>query len=365
MTVTGLPVLRAGRHGGLSHWLADGDEMRAVWITRHGGPDALQVRDTPDPVAGPGQVRIRVHAAGLCFAEVMAAQGLYPDAPKLPAVLGYEVAGEVDGLGEGASGYQQGDRVLALTHFGGHADVVCVPSDQVLPIPDGMSLEAAAALPVNYLTAYHMLFRVAHTQPGERILVHMAAGGVGTAALQLCRTIGELDVYGTASAAKHETIREQGCAHPIDYRNVDYAAEIRRLTAGEGVDVILDPLGGRDWGKALKLLRPGGRLIAFGFANLAKGERRSPVRIASQVTGIPLMTPLQLMNHNRTVSGVNIGRMWDQAALLRAELQAVLALWKAGSVRPHIDRSYPFTEAAQAHRRLLRHQNIGKVLLVP
>ena len=199
-----------------------------------------------------------------------------------------------------------------MTHFGGHADVVCVPAEQVLGIPDAMSFEDAAAVPVIYLTAYHMLFRVAGVRPGERVLVHMAAGGVGTAVLQLCRTVDDLEVFGTASAAKHEVLRAEGCAHPIDYHVTDYAAEVRRLTGGEGVDIVLDPLGGNDWRKGLKLLRPGGRLVAYGFANLASGQRRRPARMAAQVAGIPLLTPLQLMNHNRTVSGVNIGRLWGQ-----------------------------------------------------
>jgi NADPH:quinone reductase-like Zn-dependent oxidoreductase len=286
--------------------------MRAVWITRPGGPEALEVRETADPEPGVGQVRVRVRAAGLNFAEVMAAQGLYPDAPKPPCVVGYEVAGVVDALGERAPGPAAGSRVLAMTRFGGHADVVCVPAGQVLPIPDAMSFEEAAALPVNYLTAYHMLFRVACARPGERVLVHMAAGGVGTAVLQLCRTVGGLEVFGTASAAKHEVLRTEGCAHPIDYHATDYAAEVRRLTGGEGVDIVLDPLGGNDWRKGLKLLRPCGRLVAFGFANLASGQRRRPARLASQLLGIPLLTPLQLMNQNRTVSGVNIGHLWGR-----------------------------------------------------
>ena len=339
--------------------------MRAVWITKPGGPETLEVRETADPEPGPGQVRIRVRAAGLNFAEVMAAQGLYPDAPKPPCVVGYEVAGVVDTLGQGTQGPAPGDRVLAMTHFGGHADVVCVPALQVLPIPDAMSFEEAAAIPVNYVTAYHMLFRVANVRPGERVLVHMAAGGVGMAVLQLCRTVDELEVFGTASAGKHEALRAEGCAHPIDYRTTDYAAEVRRLTGGEGVDVVLDPLGGNDWRKGLKLLRPSGRLVAFGFANLASGPRRRPAHMASQVLGIPLLTPVQLMNQNRTVSGVNIGRLWGEIATLREELQAVLALWDKGSIKPHIDRSYPFTEAAEAHRRILRRRNVGKVLLKP
>jgi len=339
--------------------------MRAVWITGTGGPGTLEIRETADPRPGPGQVRIRVQAAGLGFAEVMAAQGLYPDAPKTPCVVGYEVAGVVDALGDGAEGHPMGARVLALTHFGGHADVVCVPAEQVFAIPGDKSFEEAAALPVNYLTAYHLLFRAAGIRPGERVLVHMAAGGTGLAVLQLCRTVGDVEVFGTASAAKHETLRAEGCAHPIDYRAVDYAAEVRRLTGGEGVDVVLDPLGGKDWRKGMKLLRPCGRLVAYGFANLASGQRRRHAHVLSQVAGIPLLTPLQLMNHNRSVSGVNIGRLWSEMAILRQEFQAVLELWAAGRIEPRIDRSYSFAEAAGAHRRILQRQNTGKIVLIP
>ena len=147
-------------------------------------------------------MRIRVQAAGLGFAEVMAAQGLYPDAPKLPCVVGYEVAGEIDALGEGRPGLAIGQRVLAITHFGGHADVVCVPAEHALAIPDAMSFETAAAIPITYLTAYHLLFRTASIRPGERVLVHMAAGGVGLAVIQLCRTVGEVAVMTGSKRAR-------------------------------------------------------------------------------------------------------------------------------------------------------------------
>jgi len=177
--------------------------------------------------------------------------------------------------------------------------------------------------------------------------------------------VDDVTVFGTASAGKHDVLRAEGCAHPIDYHTTDYAAEVRRLTGGEGVDVVLDPLGGNDWRKGLKLLRPSGRLVAFGFANLASGPRRRPAHMASQLLGVPLLTPLQLMNQNRTVSGVNIGRLWGEMATLREELQAILTLWDQGRIRPHIDGSYPFTEAAAAHRRILQRQNIGKILLTP
>jgi NADPH:quinone reductase-like Zn-dependent oxidoreductase len=339
--------------------------MRAVWIMKSGGPEVLAVRETPDPEPGPGQVRVRVRAAGLNFAEVMARQGLYPDAPKPPCVVGYEVAGVVDALGPGAVGPAVGQRVVALVRFGGHADTVCTPADQVLEIPESMGFEEAAALPVNYLTAYHMLFRVANVRAGERVLVHMAAGGVGIAVLQLSATVDGVITFGTASAGKHEVLRGEGCTHPIDYRSVDYVAEVRRLTGGEGVDIVLDPLGGRDTRKGLSLLRPVGRLVTYGFANLATGERRNLIRLARQVVGVPVLTPLGLMNRNRTVSGVNIGHLWGQLAMLREELEALLALWRAGQIKPRIDAVLPFAQAAQAHQRITERRNVGKVILVP
>jgi synaptic vesicle membrane protein VAT-1 len=339
--------------------------MRAVWITSGSGPAGLQVRETPDPGPGPGEIRIRVRAAGLCFAEIMGAQGLYPDRPKLPCVMGYEVAGVIDEVGDGVAADRVGARVVALTRYGGHSDVVCVPERQAFPIPAGKDFEEAAALPVNYLTAYHMLFRVAGLRPGERVLVHMAAGGVGTAVLQLCRTVPDVVVFGTASAAKHEALRAEGCTYPIDYRTADYVAEVRLLTNGEGVDVVLDPLGGRDWGKGVKLLRPVGRLVAYGFANLAVGQRRRPVHVLSQVARIPRLTPLYLMNTNRSACGVHIGRLWNQIPMLAEEFGAVLALWEAGRLTPRIDATYPFARAADAHNRILSRKNTGKIVLTP
>lgn len=339
--------------------------MRAVWITKAGGPEVLAVRESADPEPGPGEVRIAARAAGLNFAEVMARQGLYPDAPKPPCVVGYEVAGVVDAVGAEVAGLQAGQRVLALVRFGGHADTVCAPAERVLPMPDDLGFVDGAALPVNYLTAYHMLFRVAQLRPGARVLVHMAAGGVGIAVLQLCRTVPGVVTFGTASAAKHEVLREEGCTHPIDYRTEDYAARVRDLTGGEGVDLVLDPLGGRDWKRGLGLLRPVGQLIAYGFANLHAGERRSVRRLIGQFAGVPLLTPFAMMNRNQTVSGVNLGHLWGRPDLLREELSALLGLWSAGAVRPRIDGVFPFAEAAAAHRRIGGRRNIGKVVLVP
>src|SRR5262245_51476748 len=295
----------------------------------------------------------------------MARNGLHPDAPKPPCVLGYEAAGVVDALGPGIDAPAIGTPVVALTRFGGHADAVCVPVTQVLPMPDGMDFDTAAAIPVTYLTAYHMLFRVANLQPGAKVLVHMAAGGVGIAVLQLCATVPGVETFGTASASKHDVLREEGCTHPIDYRTTDYARRVRELTGGSGVDVVLDPLGGKDWATGLSLLRPVGHLVAYGFANIASGERRNPLRLVGQALRIPRFTPLGLMNRNRSVSGVNIGHLWREVEMLRTELSAVLALWQEGKVRPRIDSVHPFTAAAAAHARLTERRNVGKVILVP
>jgi NADPH:quinone reductase-like Zn-dependent oxidoreductase len=271
----------------------------------------------------------------------------------------------VDALGAGVDGPAVGQRVLALVRFGGHADSVCAPAERVLPMPDDLSFVDGAALPVNYLTAYHMLFRVAGLHPGARVLVHMAAGGVGIAVLQLCRTVPDVVTFGTASAAKHGVLREEGCTHPIDYRTEDYVARVREITGGEGVDLVLDPLGGRDWKRGLGLLRPVGHLIAYGFANLSAGERRSLPRLAAQLSGVPLLTPYGMMNLNRTVSGVNLGHLWGRADLLREELVALLDLWRGGAIKPRVDGVYPFEEAAAAHRRIGERRNVGKIVLVP
>lgn len=339
--------------------------MRAVYVTRFGGPEVLQVREARDPVPGPGEVRIRTHAAGLNFAELMGRLGFNPDAPKPPCILGYEVAGVVDATGAAVTHVAPGDRVFALARFGGHAELVCAPGAATVRIPDGFAVEVAAALPVTYGTAWLVLHRVATVRPGERVLLHMAAGGLGIALLQLLRTIPGVVVFGTASAPKHDVLREEGCAHPIDYRTRDYAAEVRRALGGGGLDVVVDPLGGPDWKKGYGLLREGGRLVACGFANASSGERRSMLHAAGQFVRTPRFNPFDLLRDNRTVAGFHLARLWDRPEILGEALGAVAELWREGKIRPRVDSTYPFERAAEAHRRLHERRNVGKVVLVP
>ena len=291
----------------------------------------LEVRETPDPEPGPGEVRVRAKACGLNFAEVSARQGLYPDAPKPPCVVGYEGSGVVDALGAGVDNVSEGDRVMYMSRFGGHSDTVVVPHDQTIPMPDDMSFEDAAAMPVNYLTAYHMLFRVARLRPREHVLVHMAAGGVGTAVLQLCQTVEGVVTYGTASARKHDYVREHGCDHPIDYRSKDYVEEVRKLTDGRGVDLVLDALGGADWKKGYELLAPAGQLILFGMANTNKGGgKRKLFHLLKVVLSVPRWGGMKLLDENKGVAGVNIGHLWEEKEMLNEELTALMELYGAG-----------------------------------
>ncbi|MBS1152848.1 MAG: Synaptic vesicle rane protein [Myxococcaceae bacterium] len=336
--------------------------MRALTITRYGDPDVLKVLELPDPVPAAGELRVRVKRAGLNFAEISARVGLYPDAPKPPFCAGYEVAGVVDALGPGVTGWTVGERVLGMSHFGGHATHAVIKTEQAQRIPAPMSFDEAAALPVNYLTAFHMMFRVGNLQPGQKILIHMAAGGVGLAAIQLCQRVEGVEIFGTASAGKHALLREMGVHHPIDYRTKDYVEEVKALTGGKGVDMVLDALGGADWSKGYSLLRPAGHLLCFGWANMVPGEKRSYLHVAREFLSMRRYAPMTLMDHNRTVSGVNLGHLWGEVEMMSGHLVKLLALAVEGKVKPRVDKVFPLAEGPAAHRYVQARKNVGKVI---
>lgn len=336
--------------------------MKSLYITRYGGPEVLELRESPDPTIGEGEVLLEVSHAGLNFADIAARVGLYPDAPKPPTVVGYEVAGRVKSVGKDVRSVRPGDAVIGVTQFRGQASAVCVPEAQVFKTPPGMTPEQAAALPVNYLTAFHMLHEVARLRPFDKVLIHMAAGGVGLAAIQLCRLVEGVEIFGTASEAKHPMLREAGVAHPIDYRKVDYAAEVRRLTRGKGVQLVLDPLGGRDWEKGYDLLAPAGQLIAFGWSNMVTSQRRSWLHVLSELLSTRRYSPMSLMEQNRTVSGVNMGRLWNLSNLMRREMEQLLELFAQKRILPRVDKVFPLSAGPDAHRYIQERRNIGKVL---
>jgi synaptic vesicle membrane protein VAT-1 len=313
-------------------------------------------------VPGAGEIRIAVRAAGVNFADVLARLGLYPDAPKPPVVVGYEVSGVVDAIGPGVATHRAGDRVVALTRFGGYADRAIVPADLAFAIPGQLDHASAAAIPVNYLTAHIALQRMANLAAGETVLVHGAGGGVGIAATQIAKLHGAT-VLGTASASKHEAIRAIGVDHAIDYRRGDVVGDVRRLTNGRGVDVVLDPIGGRSFADSYRLLAPLGRLIVYGVSSMAGGERRSLLRALTVLVQMPRFKPLSLMNRNRGVFGLNVGHLWDERARLADAMRQVLDDVAAARLRPIVARTFPLERAVDAHRFMQARSNIGKVVL--
>ncbi len=331
--------------------------MRQIWISKAGPPDVLQVREAPDPVPGPGEVRIRVEAAGVNFADLMARAGSYPDAPPIPCVVGYEIAGAIDAVGEGVPAARVGQNVLALCRFGGYTTHRCVPAAQAVVRPEGLSAIDAAAIPVNYLTAWMMLRVYGRPEPGERVLVHSAAGGVGLAALDLLK-LSRAETWGTASRAKHDFLRDRGYHHLLDSRTGEWPQE--------KLDIILDPVGGASWDRGLASLRAGGRLICFGFSASA-GETRSLWATFRAGLAVPWLkiNPVSLMNDNKGVMGVNMGHLWDESERVTGWLRDILDLWEEGRIAPFIHATVPFDKAAEAHGILHRRENIGKVVLVP
>jgi NADPH:quinone reductase-like Zn-dependent oxidoreductase len=329
----------------------------------------LQVQERPDPAVGPGEIRIAVRAAGINFADTMARVGLYPDAPKPPCVLGYEVAGEVESVGEGVSEHRVGGRVFAGTRFGGQAELVTVPASQALPLPERLSFEQGAAFPVNYGTAYAALVVMGGMRKGDRVLIHAAGGGVGLAAAQLARNAGA-EVFGTASPGKHEAIRAHGVDHPIDYRGLDFEAEVNRLTDGVGVDLIIDALGPASFRKDYRLLRPGGRLVMYGLSEATKdGGRDLPATLRSlarmPLATIPWWKSLSLMNENKGVFGLNMLKWWEREGNLDRVTEPLLADLEAGRLEPVVAESFPFERAGDAHELIGQRRNVGKVVLFP
>ena len=340
--------------------------MRQIWIPSAGPPEVLDLREAADPQPAPGEVRIRVEAAGINFADISARLGTYQDCPPMPVVVGYEVAGRVDQIGDGVGPEWLGKDVLALTRFGGYSDVVTVPTEQVFERPSNMDAQIGAALPVNYLTAWQLVVVMGGLSRGESVLVHSAGGGVGVAATQLSKHLGAT-VFGTASSGKHDFLREVGVDHCIDYRTEDFVERVAAITSGRGVELVLDAVGGPSFARSFDALAPTGRLGMFGVSAGTTGKEQNRLGFLKAVLQMPWLKfhPPGLMNANKGVFGVNLGRMWDQTDRLRPWMASLLELWTKGVVRPIVDRTFPFEEAAAAHHYIQDRKNRGKVLLTP
>jgi NADPH:quinone reductase-like Zn-dependent oxidoreductase len=334
--------------------------MKAVVITKTGDPSVLKVEERPDPAPpGPGQVTIEVRAAGVNFADTMARVGLYEDAPPLPAVVGYEVAGTITALGEGVDAARQGERVMAGTRFGGYSEQVVVAASDAIPLPDRLSFEQGAAIPVNYSTAWAGLLGYGSLRAGERVLIHAAAGGVGIAATQLAKAAGA-EVHGTASPAKHDRIRALGVDRAIDYRAKGWEQGL------PSYDLVMDAIGGASFRRSYDLLRAGGRLVAYGASSVHQDETRNLRKALPQalrmMRGFDLIKQMQA---SKAIIGLNMLSLWDDRGTLEPWITPLRAAMDDGTIEPVVHAAVPFADAPEAHRILGSRQNVGKVVLVP
>jgi NADPH:quinone reductase len=327
-----------------------------VVITGLGGPEVLKwvEEDLPKPEAG--QVRVKILAAGVAFADVLMRRGLYPGTPKFPFAPGYDIVGEVDALGDGVSQFTIGQRVAALTMIGGYSRYTVVPASRLVPVPDGLDPAEAVSLVLNYVTAYEMLHRVAKLNEGQRVLIHAAAGGVGTAAVQLGKLAG-LEMFGTASKPKHELVASLG-ATPIDYRSASFAARLRQLAPG-GVDAVLDPIGGKNWWASYGCLRKGGALVCYGVqAALSKGKLAAGL-------GFATLGLMKILPDGKRASWYNVKTLSDTSPeMFREDLTRLFEFLSQQQIHPVIAARFPLREAARANEMLEKAQVSGKLVLL-
>jgi NADPH:quinone reductase len=339
-----------------------------IVVTHYGGPDAVRVVEEECPEPKAGQVRVRVLAAGVALPDILAREGVHPETPPVPFTPGWDLVGVVDRLGEGVSGIEPGQMVAAMPISGAYAQFVCLPEPELVPVPSGLDAAEAVSLVLNYITAYQMLHRSGRVKPGQRALIHGAAGGVGSALLQLGRLAG-LEMYGTCSSRGASAVSDLGGV-PIDYKNQDFVTEIHRLT-GEGADVVFDPIGGIHLWQSRKALRPGGRVVGYGLSTSLRGEgltssrpgRRQRFR-GTAVFGLYIAGSWLLPGRKRVVpySIQTLKRL--KPAWFREDLIALFELLKQQKIKPLIARRFPLAEARQAHELLGRGGVIGKIVLV-
>jgi NADPH:quinone reductase-like Zn-dependent oxidoreductase len=338
--------------------------MRQIVMTKAGSVDVLKMHEVDEPLPGKGEVKIDVKAAGINFADIMARKGIYPDAPKKPCVVGYEVSGLIESVGEGVDLSLVGNPVIGIMRFGGYSAKVITPVSYVYKKPESLSFEQGAAIPVNYLTAYQLLVVMGCLKQNERLLIHNAGSGVGLAALDLAKHLGAIP-FGTASVHKHAFLKERGFVDVMDYRAHDWLEDVPKLTEGHGFDLIIDPIGGKNTWKSYRALARTGRLGLFGLSIATQTRFSARFNLVKTVLRMPRFHPVRLMNANKGIFGVNIGHMWEIEEKLRPWMKAIMMGVEGGWINPHVDRVFPLEEAAEAHMYIEKRRNIGKVVLVP
>jgi NADPH:quinone reductase-like Zn-dependent oxidoreductase len=339
-----------------------------IIVTHYGGPDALQVLEEDCPEPKDGEVRVRVLAAGVSLPDLMMREGVHPETPPLPFTPGWDLIGVVDRLGDGVSVLEPGQIVAALPIRGAYAEFVCLPQRELVPVPSGLDPAEAVSLVLNYVTAYQMLHHSAKVRRGQRVLIHGAAGGVGTALLQLGRLVG-LEMYGTCSSRGASAVSDLG-GMPIDYRELDFVEEIYRLT-GEGADVVFDGIGATHIWRSRKALRPGGRVVAYGLTSSLRGGRLASGRSGRRnrfrpiaIFGLYIAGGWLLPGRKRVVPYSIQWLKRLKPAVFRQDLVALFNLLKEQKIKPLIAQRFPLAEARQAHELLGEGGVTGKIVLV-
>ncbi len=335
--------------------------MRKIVYPKAGGVETIQIVEEDDPVPQSDQVCVRIHRAGINFAELMMRQGLYGSSPDFPFTPGYEASGIVIGVGDQVATLKEGDRVLAMTGFGGYSEKVCLDAGRVIPIPESVSFDQAAAIPVTYGTAFHMLVHLGRISKGDSVLIHHAAGGVGTAVAQICQSFGASLVVGTASTPKRGFVESMGMRF-VDREGEDFEEVCKDLTDGKGVHHAIDPVGGRHLLRSYKSLRKGGKLYYFGASAAVKGEKRSRMSELRMWWGMPRFDPLKLMTSNKAVFGVHMGLLEDET-VFKGHLSSLSEMLENGEIDPVIDSVWRFEKVAEAQMHIHNRKNRGKVLL--
>ena len=334
--------------------------MKAALLVRKGDASkAFEIRDVEKPKIKAGEVLIKVEGFGLNFADVMARMGLYDDAPPMPSILGYDVVGRIEECARDVSHVKVGDRVTAMTRFGGYAEYVAANAMAVAKIKDNAPLGEATALTTQYCTAYYAAAEVVNLHAGDRVLIHSAAGGVGTALVQLAKHKG-CEIFATAgSDAKLKMLRDAGVQHPINYSTEDFEAAIKSKTNGQGVDVIFDAVGGSYVRKGFRALAPGGRLICYGAADISDKNIFGKI---STLLGFGFYHPLQFMSTSKALIGVNMLRIADnRPQILKTCLENVVALYEQGVFKPMVGGVYPIAQLGEAHELLGSRKSTGKI----
>ena len=345
--------------------------MKVVYLKKYGNSDtAFEIGDAEIPHAGKGEVIIKVLSFGLNFADVVARRGLYPEAPKNPAVLGYDVGGTIHEIGEGVTGLKIGDRVAALTRFGGYAEYAKTNAAGVAVIPDDMDFATATALATQGCTAYYCAFESVTLHEGDRVLVQAAAGGVGGLLVQMAKHK-KCIVYGTASSSKIEYLKQLGVDVAIDYTKENFSDVIKKHSPtvhknsnGEGVDVVFDSLGGKTFKNSYKLLNPAGRIVTFGTAEQINGNKTNKLLTLKMALNFGIFSPIQLLLGSKAIIGVNMLQVADhRQQVFQHCITEVVKMVKEGIITPRVDKVYNVSQIAEAHEYLESRQSMGKVVV--